>query len=299
MTSPHLKALEAEAIYVLRETAAEFARPVILYSVGKDSSVLLHLARKAFFPGPIPMPVLHVDTKWKFREMITHRDAIAKRYGLDLRIHTNEDAATAGVTPFTHSSVVYNDLMKTEGLRQALRRWSFDAAIGGARRDEEKSRAKERFFSVRSAAQRWDPKAQRPELWRLFNTRLGDGESMRVFPLSNWTERDIWHYIYQEDIPLVPLYFAKPRPVVRRKGAWIMVDDDRMPLEPGETPEMKWVRFRSIGCYPYTGAIESTAETLPEILMEMHATRTSEREGRLIDTDQVGSMEKKKQAGYF
>ena len=295
----HLQALEAEAIHVLREVAAAFERPVLLYSIGKDSSVVLHLARKAFAPGRLPFPVLHVDTTWKFRDMITFRDETARRYDLDLLIHTNEEAVKEGVSPFASSSVVYNDRMKTEGLRQALARFGFDAAIGGARRDEEKSRAKERIFSHRTAAQRWDPKNQRPELWSLYNTRLGPGESMRAFPLSNWTEMDVWTYIYEENIPLVPLYFAKPRPVVRRQGAWIMVDDERMPLEPGEVPETRWVRFRSIGCYPYTGAIESRAATLPEIIAEMQDSRTSERQGRLIDSDQVGSMEKKKQEGYF
>lgn len=295
----HLDALEAESITILREVAATFARPVILYSIGKDSSVLLHLARKAFHPGRIPVPVLHVDTTWKFRDMVTFRDETARKLDLDLRIHTNQEGVDAGITPFTHSSVVYNDAMKTQGLRQALSRWTFDCAIGGARRDEEKSRAKERIFSVRSGNQRWDPKAQRPEFWSLYNTRLGPEQTMRVFPLSNWTERDIWHYIYREQIELVPLYFAKPRPVVRRNNALIMVDDERMPLEPGEVPESRWVRFRSIGCYPYTGAIESQAETLAEILIEMETSNTSERQGRLIDTDQVGSMEKKKQEGYF
>lgn len=295
----HLDALEAESITILREVAATFARPVILYSIGKDSSVLLHLARKAFHPGRIPVPVLHVDTTWKFRDMVTFRDETARKLDLDLRIHTNQEGVNAGITPFAHSSVVYNDAMKTQGLRQALSRWTFDCAIGGARRDEEKSRAKERIFSVRSGNQRWDPKAQRPEFWSLYNTRLGPEQTMRVFPLSNWTERDIWHYIYREQIELVPLYFAKPRPVVRRDNALIMVDDERMPLEPGEVPETRWVRFRSIGCYPYTGAIESQAETLAEILIEMETSNTSERQGRLIDTDQVGSMEKKKQEGYF
>lgn len=295
----HLDAVEAESITILREVAATFSRPVILYSIGKDSSVLLHLARKAFHPGRIRIPVLHVDTTWKFRDMITFRDDTARKLDLDLRIHTNQEGVDAGITPFTRSSVVYNDSMKTQGLRQALARWSFDCAIGGARRDEEKSRAKERIFSVRSGNQRWDPKEQRPEFWSLYNTRLGPEETMRVFPLSNWTERDIWHYIYRERIDLVPLYFAKPRPVVRRKNALIMVDDDRMPLKPEEVPETRWVRFRSIGCYPYTGAIESQAETLAEILVEMETSRTSERQGRLIDTDQVGSMEKKKQEGYF
>lgn len=299
MSQSHLRTLEAEAIHIIREVAASFERPVLLYSIGKDSSVVLHLALKAFAPGPIPFPVLHVDTTWKFRDMIEHRDWIAKHYKLDLLIHTNEEAVEEGVSPFASSSVVYNDRMKTEGLRQALSKWKFDCAIGGARRDEEKSRAKERIFSHRTATQRWDPKNQRPELWSLFNTQLAPGESMRAFPISNWTEMDIWTYIYHEEIPLVPLYYAKPRPVVRRQGAWIMVDDDRMPLEPNEIVEERWVRFRSIGCYPYTGAIESRASTLSEIILEMQQSRTSERQGRLIDSDQVGSMEKKKQEGYF
>ncbi|WP_137389768.1 sulfate adenylyltransferase subunit CysD [Rhodoligotrophos defluvii] len=295
----HLRLLEAESIHIVREVAAAFERPVMLYSIGKDSSVLLHLARKAFFPSKIPFPLLHIDTTWKFRDMISFRDQAAERYGFKLIVHTNHEAIAAGISPITHSSVVYNDLMKTKALRDALAAGRFDAAIGGARRDEEKSRAKERIFSIRSSAQRWDPKAQRPELWRLFNTRLAPGETMRVFPLSNWTERDIWQYIYREDIPIVPLYLAKPRPVVRRQGAWIMVDDHRLPLEPGEAPEMRWIRFRSLGCYPLSGAVESRAATLPEMLLEMQTSRVSERQGRLIDTDQVGSMEKKKQEGYF
>jgi sulfate adenylyltransferase subunit 2 len=295
----HLDALESEAIGILRETLASFERPVILYSIGKDSSVLLHLARKAFYPGRIPLPVLHIDTLWKFREMIAFRDHTAKILKLDLRVFTNMEAASAGVTPFTRSSVEYNDLMKTRALRMALERGNFDAAIGGARRDEEKSRAKERIFSIRSQNQRWDPKLQRPELWSLYNTRLGPAETMRVFPLSNWTERDVWHYIYREGIELVPLYFAKPRPVVLRKGSWIMVDDDRMPLEPGEVVEQRWVRFRTLGCYPYSGAIESRADTLAGVLLEIEKAQNSERQGRLIDTDQTGSMEKKKQEGYF
>jgi sulfate adenylyltransferase subunit 2 len=291
--------LESEAIGILRETLASFERPVILYSIGKDSSVLLHLARKAFYPGRIPLPVLHIDTLWKFREMIAFRDHTAKILNLDLRVFTNMEAASAGVTPFTHSSVEYNDQMKTRALRMALEGGGFDAAIGGARRDEEKSRAKERIFSVRSQNQRWDPKVQRPELWNLYNTRLGPGETMRVFPLSNWTERDVWHYIYREGIDLVPLYFAKPRPVVLRKGSWIMVDDERMPLEPGEVVQQRWVRFRTLGCYPYSGAIESRADTLAGVLLEIEKAQNSERQGRLIDTDQTGSMEKKKQEGYF
>ncbi|MGF7161712.1 sulfate adenylyltransferase subunit 2 [Rhodoligotrophos appendicifer] len=295
----HLKLLEAESIQIIREVAAAFERPVMLYSIGKDSSVLLQLARKAFFPAKIPFPLLHVDTTWKFRDMITFRDAAAERYGFNLIVHTNVEAVEAGVTPFTHSSVIYNDLMKTKALRDALAAGRFDAAIGGARRDEEKSRAKERIFSLRSSAQRWDPKNQRPELWRQYNTRVSPGESMRVFPLSNWTERDVWQYVYREEIPIVPLYLAKPRPVVRRQGAWIMVDDHRLPMERDEKPEMRWIRFRSLGCYPLSGAVESKATTLPEILVEMHTSRVSERQGRLIDTDQVGSMEKKKQEGYF
>ena len=295
----HLDALESEAIGILRETLASFERPVVLYSIGKDSSVLLHLARKAFYPGRIPLPVLHIDTLWKFREMIAFRDHTAKILNLDLRVFTNMEAASAGVTPFTHSSVEYNDLMKTRALRMALECGNFDAAIGGARRDEEKSRAKERIFSIRSQNQRWDPKLQRPELWSLYNTRLGPAETMRVFPLSNWTERDVWHYIYREGIELVPLYFAKPRPVVMRKGQWIMVDDERMPLEPAEVVEQRWVRFRTLGCYPYSGAIESRADSLARILLEIEKTQNSERQGRLIDTDQTGSMEKKKQEGYF
>jgi len=295
----HLRQLEAESIHIFREVAASFARPVMLYSIGKDSSVLLHLARKAFYPSRIPFPLLHVDTTWKFRDMITFRDEAARRYGFELIVHTNHEAVAAGISPVTHSSVIYNDLMKTKALRDALANGGFDAAIGGARRDEEKSRAKERIFSLRSAAQRWDPKSQRPELWRQYNARLAPGETMRVFPLSNWTERDIWQYVYREDIPIVPLYLARPRPVVRRQGAWIMVDDDRLPLEPGEVPEMRSIRFRSLGCYPLSGAVESEASTLPEILVEMHTSKVSERQGRLIDSDQVGSMEKKKQEGYF
>ncbi|MCA3572030.1 MAG: sulfate adenylyltransferase subunit CysD [Enhydrobacter sp.] len=295
----HIRRLEAESIAIIREVAACFQRPVLLYSIGKDSSVLLHLAQKAFAPAPLPFPVLHVDTGWKFREMIAHRDSIAARLGFELLVHTNEEAARAGITPFTASSAVYNHAMKTEGLKQAMARWGFDAAIGGARRDEEKSRAKERIFSHRNPAQRWEPKTQRPEFWHAWNTRLAPGESMRVFPLSNWTERDVWDYIWIEGISLVPLYFAKPRPVVRRQDTWIMVDDDRMPLEAGESPEKRSVRFRSIGCYPYTGAIDSTAATLADILLEMRSTRMSERQGRLIDHDQPGSMERKKQEGYF
>lgn len=295
----HIRRLEAESIAIIREVAACFQRPVLLYSIGKDSSVLLHLAHRAFAPALLPFPVLHVDTGWKFREMISHRDITAARLGFELLVHTNEEAMRAGITPFTASSAVYNHAMKTEGLKQAMARWGFDAAIGGARRDEEKSRAKERVFSHRNPAQRWEPKMQRPEFWYAWNTRLAPGESMRVFPLSNWTERDVWDYIWIEGISLVPLYFAKPRPVVRRQDTWIMVDDDRMPLEAGESPEKRSVRFRSIGCYPYTGAIESTAATLAGILLEMRSTSASERQGRLIDHDQPGSMERKKQEGYF
>ena len=295
----HIRRLEAESIAIIREVAACFQRPVLLYSIGKDSSVLLHLAQKAFASAPLPFPVLHVDTGWKFREMIAHRDSTAARLGFELLIHTNEEAVRAGITPFTASSAVYNHATKTEGLKQAMHRWGFDAAIGGARRDEEKSRAKERIFSHRNPAQRWEPKAQRPEFWHAWNTHLAPRESMRVFPLSNWTERDVWTYIWIEGIPLVPLYFAKLRPVVRRQDTWITVADDRMPLEPGEQPELRSVRFRSIGCYPYTGAIDSTAATLADILLEMRSTRMSERQGRLIDHDQPGSMERKKQEGYF
>jgi sulfate adenylyltransferase subunit 2 len=295
----HLQRLEAESIEILREVAAEFERPVIMYSIGKDSSVLLHLARKAFFPSRIPFPLLHVDTTWKFREMIAFRDQMAAEYGFELVVHTNREGAAQGINPFVHGSSRYTDIMKTEALRQALNAGRYDAAIGGARRDEEKSRAKERVFSHRNAAHAWDPKNQRPELWQVFNTRIAPGESMRVFPLSNWTELDIWTYIYAEEIPIVPLYLSAMRPVVERSGTLIMVDDDRMPLHPGEVPEERMVRFRTLGCYPLTGAIPSEAATLPEIIMEMQAARTSEREGRLIDSDQAGSMEKKKQEGYF
>jgi sulfate adenylyltransferase subunit 2 len=297
--SPHLQRLEDEAIHILREVVAEFRRPVMLYSVGKDSSVMLHLARKAFFPARIPFPVLHIDTTWKFREMIAFRDRMAREHGFELVVHTNPEGLAQGVTPFTHGSARYTDIMKTQALRQALTAGRYDAAIGGARRDEEKSRAKERIFSHRNAQHAWDPKNQRPELWRIFNTRLAPGESVRVFPLSNWTELDIWTYIYAEGIEIVPLYFARPRPVVERSGTLIMVDDERLPLEDGETPRLETVRFRTLGCYPLTGAIRSEAADLPSIIMEMQASRTSEREGRLIDTDQAGSMEKKKQEGYF
>jgi sulfate adenylyltransferase subunit 2 len=298
-TSPHLRRLEAEAIFIMREVVAEFERPVMLYSIGKDSSVMLHLAQKAFFPSKPPFPLLHVDTTWKFREMITFRDETARRLGMDLLVHVNEDGVRRGISPVASGSSIHTQVMKTEGLRQALEKYSFDAAFGGARRDEEKSRAKERVFSHRSASHAWDPRNQRPELWHLFNTRIKQGESMRVFPLSNWTELDVWDYIAAEDIPVVPLYFAKQRPVVMRDGALIMVDDERLPLAPGETPRMEEVRFRTLGCYPLTGAIRSQAESLPEIIAEMRASRTSEREGRLIDHDESGSMEKKKREGYF
>jgi sulfate adenylyltransferase subunit 2 len=295
----HLARLEAESIFILREVAASFDRPILLYSIGKDSSVLLHLARKAFFPSRVPFPLLHIDTTWKFREMIAFRDETVRSHGLDLIVHTNREAVEAGVTPFGHGSALYTELMKTEALRQALRNGGYDAAIGGARRDEEKSRAKERVFSLRSASQRWDPKAQRPEFWRLYNPRIAPGESMRIFPLSNWTELDVWRYVEAERIPVVPLYFAKPRPVVRRGPALIMVDDERLPLQPGEKPEIRSVRFRTLGCYPLSGAIESWATTVADIIDEMQASCTSERQGRLIDFDQVDSMEKKKQEGYF
>jgi sulfate adenylyltransferase subunit 2 len=295
----HLQRLEAEAIHIMREVVAECERPVMLYSIGKDSSVMLHLALKAFYPARPPFPFLHVDTTWKFREMITFRDQMARTHDLELLVHINQDGVDMGISPFVHGSAVHTDVMKTQALKQALDEFGFDAAFGGARRDEEKSRAKERVFSVRSAQHRWDPKRQRPELWRLYNARTNPGESVRVFPLSNWTELDIWQYIYQENIPIVPLYFAAERPVVQRNGALIMVDDDRMPLEPGEVPEMRRVRFRTLGCYPLTGAIDSDAETLPAIIQEMLITRSSERQGRVIDHDQSASMEKKKQEGYF
>jgi sulfate adenylyltransferase subunit 2 len=297
--SSHLDALEAESIFILRELAAEFRNPVMLYSIGKDSSVLLHLAMKAFHPSRPPFPLLHVDTAWKFREMIAFRDETARRLGLELIVHTNPEGLARGIGPISHGSAVHTDVMKTQALRQALDRCGFDAAIGGARRDEEKSRAKERIFSHRSAQHRWDPKAQRPELWRLFNTRLAPGESMRVFPLSNWTEIDVWRYVAREEIPVVPLYFAAPRPVVERDGMLIMVDDDRLPLRDGERPRTEVVRFRTLGCYPLTGAIPSAAKTLPDIIAELVAAKVSERQGRLIDHDEAGSMEKKKQEGYF
>ncbi|SEP95351.1 sulfate adenylyltransferase subunit 2 [Devosia sp. YR412] len=295
----HLQSLEAESIEILREVAASFERPVMMYSIGKDSSVLLHLARKAFFPSKIPFPLLHVNTTWKFREMIAFRDAMAEKHGFDLISHTNPEGLANGINPFDHGSSRFTDIMKTQALRQALDAGRYDAAIGGARRDEEKSRAKERIFSHRNASHAWDPKNQRPELWRVFNTRLNPGESMRVFPISNWTELDVWTYIYSEGIELPSLYYAKSRPVVDRQGTLIMVDDERFRLEPGEQPRQEVVRFRTLGDYPLTGAIRSDAATLPGIIMEMQASRTSEREGRLIDSDSVGSMEKKKQEGYF
>lgn len=295
----HLKQLEAESIHVIREVAAEFERPVLLYSIGKDSSVLLHLARKAFFPGPLPFPLLHVDTTWKFRDMIAFRDRIAREFGLNLIVHTNEAGREANVTPFTHGSRKYTDIMKTQALKDALDIHRFDACFGGARRDEEASRAKERVYSVRDGNHRWEPKSQRPELWNLYNGNIDAGEEVRVFPLSNWTELDVWQYVYLENIEIVPLYFAAQRPVVERDGMLIMVDDDRMPLREGEKPMQRSVRFRTLGCYPLSGAIESTAATLPEIIQEMLVARHSERQGRLIDHDVSGSMERKKREGYF
>src|SRR6186997_1415631 len=295
----HLTLLEDESIHIFREAAAQFRAPVLLYSIGKDSTVLLHLARKAFYPAKPPFPLLHVDTTWKFRAMIEFRDRLTKDLGLELIVHTNPDGVAQGINPFTHGSAIHTDVMKTQALKQALDKYGFDAAFGGARRDEEKSRAKERIFSFRTAQHRWDPKRQRPELWKVYNTRKHKGESLRVFPLSNWTELDIWQYIYQQNIPIVPLYFAAKRPVVKRDGALIMVDDERMPLQPGEKPELKSVRFRTLGCYPLTGAVESTADTLPEVIQEMLLTTSSERPGRVIDHDSSGSMEKKKQEGYF
>ena len=295
----HLKQLEAESIHIFREVVAEFKSPAMLYSIGKDSSVMLHLAKKAFFPAVPPFPLLHVDTTWKFREMIEFRDKVAKESGMELLTHINPDGLAMNISPFTHGSKVHTDVMKTQGLKQALDQYGFDAAFGGARRDEEASRAKERIFSFRSEQHRWDPKNQRPELWNLYNTRINKGESIRVFPISNWTELDIWQYIYLEQIEIVPLYFAASRPVVERDGVKIMVDDDRMKLESGETPKDQWVRFRTLGCYPLTGAIESRATTLTDIIQEMLLTKTSERQGRLIDSDQEGSMEAKKAQGYF
>jgi sulfate adenylyltransferase subunit 2 len=295
----HLEELEAESIYIMREVVAQFARPVMLYSIGKDSSVMLHLAMKAFWPGKPPFPLLHVDTRWKFKEMIAFRDRRAAELGLDLIVHVNQEGVRAGIGPFTHGSAAHTDIMKTVALKQALEMHGFDAAFGGARRDEEKSRSKERIFSFRTTSHRWDPKNQRPELWKLYNGRIMKGESIRVFPLSNWTELDIWQYIHAENIPVVSLYFAEERPVVVRDGALIMVDDERMPLLPGERPMMKSVRFRTLGCYPLTGAVESHARSVPEIVQETLSTRTSERQSRVIDHDQAASMEKKKQEGYF
>ena len=296
----HLKQLEAESIHIIREVASEFENPVMLYSIGKDSAVMLHLAMKAFYPAKPPFPLLHVDTTWKFREMIEFRDKYAvQQLGLKLLVHINQDGVKEGIGPVTHGSKVHTDVMKTAGLKQALDKHKFDSAFGGARRDEEKSRAKERIFSFRDEFHRWDPKNQRPELWNVFNTRVHKGESIRVFPLSNWTELDVWQYVYLENIPLVPLYFAKLRPIVWRDGTMIMVDDDRLPLKSGEQPEMRMVRFRTLGCYPLSGAVDSTATTLPEIIQEMLLTTFSERQGRLIDHDESGSMEKKKKEGYF
>ena len=299
MQLTHLDILEAEAIHILRETAASFERPVLMYSIGKDSTVLLHLAMKAFWPAKPPFPLLHVDTTWKFREMIAFRDAAVARFGVDLRVHINEEGVRQGISPMTHGSKVHTDVMKTQALRQALEAGKHDAAIGGARRDEEKSRAKERIFSFRDRNHRWDPKNQRPELWNVYNTRLNEGESIRVFPLSNWTELDVWLYIHRHNLPVVPLYFAKPRPIVERDGMLIMRDDDRFVLKPGEKVVERKVRFRTLGCYPLSGAVESDADTLEKIIEEMLLARTSERQGRLIDHDQSGSMEEKKREGYF
>jgi sulfate adenylyltransferase subunit 2 len=298
-TLTHLERLEAEAIQIMREVVAECEKPVMLYSIGKDSAAMLHVAMKAFYPAKPPFPLLHVDTRWKFRDMYAFRERMARELGFDLMIYTNPEGLAQGVNPFTHGSAIHTDIMKTQALKQALDLFGFDAAFGGARRDEEKSRAKERIFSFRSAQHRWDPKNQRPELWRIYNARKHKGESIRVFPMSNWTELDIWQYIYLRDIPIVPLYFAAERPVVERDGTLIMVDDERMPLHPGEKPMMKKVRFRTLGCYPLTGAVESEADTLPAIIQEMLLTTSSERQGRVIDHDQSASMEKKKQEGYF
>lgn len=295
----HLKRLEAESIHIMREVVAEAANPVMLYSIGKDSAVMLHLALKAFAPSKLPFPLLHVDTRWKFQEMYQFRDQIAEKYSFDLLVHINPEGIEKDINPFSHGSALHTDIMKTEGLKQALNEHGFDVAFGGARRDEEKSRAKERIFSFRTADHRWDPKAQRPELWKLYNTRKHQDESIRVFPLSNWTELDIWQYIHLENIPIVPLYYSAPRPVVERNGTLIMVDDERMPLQDGEVPMIKNVRFRTLGCYPLTGAVESNATTLPDIIQEMLLTKTSERQGRVIDHDSAASMEKKKQEGYF
>jgi sulfate adenylyltransferase subunit 2 len=295
----HLKRLEAESIEIMREVIAEFQKPVMLYSIGKDSSVMLHLAIKAFYPAKLPFPLLHVDTTWKFREMIAFRDETTRRLGLDLIVHINQEGLAQGIGPIASGSSVHTHVMKTEALKQALDQYGFDAAFGGARRDEEKSRAKERIFSFRSQGHVWDPRNQRPELWNLFNTRIRPGESIRVFPLSNWTELDVWQYIMYENIPVVPLYFAKQRPVVQRSGTWIMVDDERLPLESGERPKMRQVRFRTLGCYPLSGAIDSAAHSIEEIVAEMQTARLSERQGRLIDNDEAASMEKKKREGYF
>src|ERR1035438_2223081 len=295
----HLQQLEAESIHILREVVAEFGNPVMLYSIGKDSAVMLHLAKKAFYPAPPPFPLLHVDTTWKFRDMYALRERMARETGTELLVYHNPEALEQGINPFTHGSAVHTDLWKTQGLKRALDKYGFDAAFGGARRDEEKSRAKERVFSFRSAAHAWDPKNQRPELWRVYNTRVRPGESIRVFPLSNWTELDVWQYIYLQNIPIVPLYFAKERPVVERDGTLILVDDERMPLRAGEVPMLRRVRFRTLGCYPLTGAVESAADTLPKVIQEMLLCKTSERQGRVIDHDSAGSMEKKKQEGYF
>ena len=299
VTLTHLQRLEAESIHIMREVAAECEKPVMLYSIGKDSAVMLHLAAKAFYPAKPPFPLLHVDTTWKFKAMYEMRERMARELGFDLIVYKNPEAQAKGINPFDHGSALHTDMWKTEGLKQALDKYGFDAAFGGARRDEEKSRAKERIFSFRSAQHRWDPKNQRPELWRLYNTKKSPGESIRVFPISNWTELDIWQYIHLENIPIVPLYFSAKRPVVERSGTLIMVDDDRMPLHPGEVPQEKSVRFRTLGCYPLTGAVESEAATLPEIIQEMLLTTSSERQGRMIDHDQAASMEKKKQEGYF
>jgi sulfate adenylyltransferase subunit 2 len=295
----HLRQLEAESIYILREVVAEFEKPVMLYSIGKDSSVLVHLARKAFHPAPLPFPLMHVDTTWKFRDMIAFRDRFVREHGFELLVHTNPDGLRDDINPFDHGSEKYTTVMKTQALVQALGKYGFDAAFGGARRDEERSRAKERIYSFRDRFQQWDPKNQRPELWSLYNAKVSRGESIRVFPLSNWTELDVWQYLHLEGLPIVPLYFAAPRPVVERKGALIMVDDERMRLLPGETPVTRTVRFRTLGCYPLSGAIESTATTVPEIIQEMLVTRHSERQGRVIDHDQTASMERKKREGYF
>lgn len=299
MSQSHLDRLEAEGIHIIREVAAQFGRPVMLYSIGKDSAVMLHLACKAFYPAKLPFPLLHVDTGWKFKEMITFRDECIARLGLDLIVHTNPDGLARGIGPVSHGSAIHTEIMKTQALKQALDQGGFDAAFGGARRDEERSRAKERIFSFRNSSHAWDPRNQRPELWNLYNGRIAKGDSIRAFPLSNWTEQDVWAYIAAEDIPIVPLYFAKPRPVVHRDGTMIMVDDDRLPLQQGEVPELRWVRFRTLGCYPLTGAIDSRADTLESIIAELAESRLSERQGRLIDADAGASMEQKKREGYF